>query len=193
MGIVAAGCANQAPTHPAPSFPAGPIATVMPAGQAPPVAPTTSPAQPDVIANIPAAARMRTGPGAEAFVRYFFDVLNEDATAPRGGRIFQLSTPACKTCAGWNTIMDDLHGKGHHYSGPAARLQAVNGLDGQPATDDLYPVAARWAEGESAIVDRSGRVVEQTGLEVSTSIIRLKWVGDGWRADSIKFLQGSKS
>ncbi len=188
VGIVAAGCANQAPTHPAPSFPAGPIATVMPAGQAPPVAPTTSPAQPDVIANIPTAARMRTGPGAEAFVRYFFDVASEEDTKPRGGQILFLSAQTCKTCAAWNDMTLQLVRGGIHFTGPQIQLKAVNGMDGNPTSDETYRVAARVTDSAYPVVDQAGRLVKRVEPVDGTLVIYLKWTIDQWSVSEIKVL-----
>ncbi len=165
----------------------------MPAGQAPPATPTTSPAQPDVIANIPVAARMRTGPGAEAFVRYFFDVANEEGTNPRGGRLLLLSTPTCKTCAAWNSITLQLVRDQRHFPANPMRVKAANGLDGHAESDPTYRVAARWVEGETALVDIAGRPVETGPSEESTSIVTLVWSADRWHVGEVKYLAGSKS
>lgn len=188
MGLISAGCANAAPANPAPSLPAGPIATVMPAGQAPPATPTTNPAQPDVIANIPVAARMRTGPGAEAFVRYFFDVANEEGTNPRGGRLLLLSTSTCKSCVAWNeTTLQLLRGR-HHFEGPQSVLKALNGMDGDPAKDDIYRVAARVTDSAYPVVDRAGHVVQRLDPVDSTFIIYLQWMTERWSVSEIKVL-----
>ncbi len=189
VGLITAGCSNQTPTNPASSFPAGPIATVMPAGQSPTTAAATSPTQPDVIANIPVAARMRTGPGAEAFVRYFFDVANEESTNPRGGRIFLLSTPTCKSCAELNKIIDELMLWGHHFAGPQNEVKAVNGMDGFPETDSSYRVAVRSVDSAHPIVDTAGKVVQQLKSVDSTYVLYLQWTATGWRVSKITVLE----
>ncbi len=189
VGLITAGCSNQTPTNPASSFPAGPIATVMPAGQSPTTAAATSPTQPDVIANIPVAARMRTGPGAEAFVRYFFDVANEESTNPRGGRIFLLSTPTCKSCAAFDETTQELKRWGHHFAGPQNDVKETNGLDGFPETDDTYRVAARIIDSAYPVVDASGKVVQKLKTGEITLIVYLQWTVDSWRVSKITVLR----
>lgn len=189
VGLVSAGCTTQTPTTPAPSVPAGPNATVAPAGQAPAPTGATSPDQPDVIANIPTAARMRTGPGAEAFVRYFFDIANEEGANPRGGRIFLLSTSTCKSCAELNKIVDELMLWGHHFAGPQNDVTAVNGMDGFPETDSSYRVAVRAVDSAHPIVDTAGKLVQQLKSVDSTYVLYLRWTATGWRVSKITVLE----
>lgn len=190
--LLFSGCSSAPATAPAATIPgAGPIATPL-AGQnpAPSLVPTTSPstATPDVLAAMPLAARQRNADGAEAFVRYFLDIRNEDGIHPTVGRLASLSSPACKTCAALDKMTADLNRDRQRFAGPPLVIKTVAGLDGQPEKDLTYRVGARLVEGTHPVVAQDGTVVDKFPPNEFTSIIYLTWTTDRWQAQEVKLL-----
>lgn len=194
--LLLGGCSsNPAPTPTATIPGAGPLATPLAAPQ--PVSrsvPTTSlaPSTLDVLAAMPLAARQRNADGAEAFVRYFLDIHNEDGVHPTIGRLAPLSSPACKTCAGFDKLIGDLNRDKQRFAGPPLVVKIIAGLDGQPERDPTYRVGARLVEGTHPVVAEDGRIVEKFPPKEFTSIIYLAWTTDRWQAQEIKLLDESR-
>ncbi len=194
--LLFSGCSSAPATAPAATIPgAGPIATPL-AGQnpAPSLVSTTSPstATPDVLAAMPLAARQRNADGAEAFVRYFLDIHNEDGIHPTNGRLTPLSSPACKTCAGFDKLTRDLNHDKQRFAGPPLTIKIVAGLDGLPETDPQYRVGARLIEGVHPILTESGGVFQRIPRKEFTFIFYLTWSRTAWTVDEIKLLDETK-
>ena len=60
--------------------------------------PTEEPTETSALPPLPEEATENTPEGAEAFIRYYVDVVNEAYTTPRTGLIPPLSDPDCIAC-----------------------------------------------------------------------------------------------
>lgn len=150
-------------------------------------------AVPEAVANMPAAARVRSGKGAEAFVSYYMALTNDIGTNPRLGVLAPLSTTACKSCAGAERRIRQLIDRKKRYSGPQLTILAVNGWDGIPEKDPEYLVGVHARQGGYPIVAAdTGEVLQQVPPEEGIVVMHLVWTSSGWKTDKIKMLEGSR-
>jgi len=149
-------------------------------------APTTSTTSPTTDPNIPAAARLHTPAGAEAFVRYFYSQLNVAWTKPSSGLISALSSPSCKSCAGLEATATDLVKKGQHYNGSPVTIVSVNHLgEGIPGHPEIL---VRFTQENRNVIDRTGNVVLTDQRKQGKFVATLGWSSRGWAIASVKSL-----
>jgi hypothetical protein len=155
----------------------GVTAVASPATSAPPV--------PDVVANIPAAARQRTADGAEAMVAYFIKVSNAASVNPVAGQIPPLSTSSCKSCAGWEEdILTLVRNRRKHKTYPL-KVISIGGTVGNPAKDRSYEVVAATREA-GPVLNADGSVFDVLDEYAATFFFEMQWKGDSWRVNAIR-------
>src|SRR3712207_1934762 len=93
-----------------------PTASPSPTEELPPLGPADFP--------VPAEARTKDAAGAEAFVRYYIDLLNRQQAIPAGEPLRELS-PECATCLRIARAFDDAAAAGHTYYGGELTLNDV--------------------------------------------------------------------
>lgn len=150
------GCAAKeeaSSSLPAPTSKAAPTTAALP-----PLGPPDFP--------VPAAARTKDAAGAEAFVRYWIDLLNRQRAIPAGKPLLDLG-PQCADCIRIAHNYDTVAAARHRYQG------------GELTITDLPPAAI---QGERAtvnfgvrrdavrILDSSGRVVDAGAPLVANEI-----------------------
>jgi hypothetical protein len=147
VGIaILSGCSGKqeaSTSLPAPTSKAAPTTATLP-----PLGPPDFP--------VPAAARTKDAAGAEAFTRYWIDLVNRQRAIPAGQPLRELG-PHCSDCLRIARNYDTVAAAGHRYQG------------GELKFNDLPPAEL---QGEKAIVnfavrrdavrilDSSGRVVD---------------------------------
>jgi hypothetical protein len=131
---------------------------------------TTSTTSPTPDPNIPAAARLHTPAGAEAFVRYFS----------------ALSSPSCKSCAGLEATAADLVKKGQHYDGSPVTIVSVNHLgEGIPGHPEIL---VRFTQENRKVIDKAGNVVLTDQRKQGKFVATLGWSSRGWSVATVKSL-----
>ena len=73
---------------------------------------------------VPAEARTQDAAGAEAFLRYYIELLNRQQAIPAGEPLRELS-PECATCLRIARAFDDAAAAGWTYSGGEVKLNDV--------------------------------------------------------------------
>jgi hypothetical protein len=73
---------------------------------------------------VPAEARTKDAAGAEAFLRYYIELLNRQQAIPAGQPIRDVS-PECETCLRIARAFDDAAAAGHTYSGGELSLKDI--------------------------------------------------------------------
>jgi len=123
---------------------------------------------------VPDEARTKDAAGAEAFLRYFIDLLNRQQAIPNGGPIRALG-PECDECLRIAKVFDSAASAGQHYEGGKLTLNDV-------ATPQLSETAAEIAFGVRveavSLKDAAGEpVVDGQAKELSdaSSGIGLVW------------------
>lgn len=134
----------------------------------------TSPAATDP--GIPAAARVNTIDGAEAFVRYFIDTMNGAYVSSRSEALRRLTSPDCPGCTAILADIDAQQRMGLHSAGDVSRLISAFGV--LPETG-LAKVEARTEQLPTPIVDADGRTVDTNRATPSNLLFTLAW-SDSW-------------
>ncbi|MGY1653335.1 hypothetical protein [Geodermatophilus sp. SYSU D01119] len=106
---------------------------------------------------VPPEARTQDAAGAEAFLRYWIDLLNRQQAIPAGQPLRDLG-PDCDECLRIANNLDEAASAGSRYVGGAVSINAV----AEPAisgSDVLFSFSAR--REPVSLVDSSGAVLEE--------------------------------
>jgi hypothetical protein len=125
---------------------------------------------------VPDEARTKDAAGAEAFLRYYIDLLNRQRPLLDGQPLQDLG-PTCVTCARIAKNYSDAAAAGHRYEGGTLSLNDV--VEPQIAGDEASLVFGIRQEAVR-IVDQSGNVVNE-GLPTSPNLgsgMTLAWSAD---------------
>lgn len=146
VSVLLSGCAakEEASTSlPAPTSKAAPTTATLP-----PLGPPDFP--------VPATARTKDVAGAEAFMRYWINLLNRQQAIPAGKPLRDLA-PHCQDCSRIARSFDTVAAAGHRYQGGELKINDLPpaALQGERATVNF---AVR--RDAVRIVDASGRVVD---------------------------------
>src|SRR5690606_36837355 len=98
--VALAGCSGSSEPDPTPTAAAPTTAVAGPTDTeaAETASPTAEPGEASGVPPLPDAAKENTPEGAEAFIRYYFDVTNAAYTTPEAGLLPSLSDPECLAC-----------------------------------------------------------------------------------------------
>lgn len=122
---------------------------------------------------VPPEARRRDAAGAEAFLRYWIDLVNRQRAIPAGQPLRDLSSE-CYDCLRIARLLDDASVKKDRYIGGEISLNDVT--EPQFAGDTVSITFGARVEAAS-LVDASGEVIEAR-LEPSPNVgsgITLRW------------------
>jgi len=152
--------------------------------------PTTTPASPTTDPttdpNIPAAARLHTPAGAEAFVRYFYSRVNAAWTKPSAGLISALSSSGCLSCDALEATAADLVKKRQHYDGPPVTIVSVGNIG--EVSPGHPEVLVRFTQERRNVIDSSGHVVLTDQRKQGKFVAALGWLSRGWSVETVKSL-----
>lgn len=127
---------------------------------------------------VPPAATALTPQGAEAFVRYFFDQMNEAFRTSNASLIDALSTPDCITCNNYESALMASKKAGNFLSGPSFALTAVAATppDGKGSVAD---VIGRLPARD--VVDARGKIVQRLPAKARFYfVVTVKPRGGAW-------------
>ena len=169
---VLAGCESSA-SPPATTSPSAAASSASPSPLVTSPSPSASPS-----VEIPAAARVKSDKGAEAFVRYFFDQVNTAWTTANPELIAANSESGCKSCASLRDTAAELKAKKHKYASKPVTVKDTKSLAGAPAGQQF--VEADLLQNRVDIVDASGRVVSTDKQDALLRTVGVIWKGDRW-------------
>jgi hypothetical protein len=150
LGIgVLSGCQGSDGQDPGPPVTAAssPDVSASPSGTSTPAPPTAPPPR-------------RTAKGAEAFVRYFWEVYNYTYASQDTRLLTSISAPTCVFCKATTIAVEDLSKKGQRVAGAKISVKAATAPPG-----DLR----RGAIVVTVISEEPGRTVSRDGSLISTT------------------------
>jgi len=168
---VLAGCQSEG----TPSATTSPTASVTSASPSPSASSPSPSASASV--DIPAAARVKSDKGAEAFVRYFVGQSAKAWTNADPTLIEKLSNPDCDSCANLATTARKLHRAGHHYATTPITVRSTQALTGD---GDKQNVAASIRQHAADVVDEGGTVVSSDKADNLERTFLLYWKEGQW-------------
>jgi hypothetical protein len=113
--------------------------------------------------------------GAEAFLRYFIDLMNHQRSIPAGQPIRDLG-PECQECLRIARVYDEAANAGRRFDGGKLAIESI----GEPIIEDDEDVINFFAHQEAiALVDPASAVVESlpAGSHLGSGM-RLLWSDD---------------
>lgn len=157
---------SSSPSVPASSTPSDPTTTV-----------TTGPVEP----TLPAAAEAETKAGAEAFVEYYWEVVNYAQSTGDTDLLRSLSIAACAGCNGGAEAIERIYRRGGRIDGGLTRV--IN-------TELVPKPSGGWTASQTVHVDRQ-RIVGAGDLDQTSRAGRLDLVlgvsfqSDAWLVTSL--------
>ncbi len=133
--------------------------------------------------NVPAAARVNTDAGAEAFVKYYVEQLNRAWTVPDPDALVPLSLPSCKTCASFTESAIKFRKLNRHYVGVPIAISRVT-LNSRADAEHVF-VGIIGVQANPRVVDSKGSTVE-TGETVSVDLEFELHFASGWKAAAVR-------
>ncbi|WP_367652430.1 DUF6318 family protein [Intrasporangium sp.] len=192
LSSVLAGCGSGSPdpastgavpTVASSSAPTGAATSSGTTSSTPPATPTS--AKP-TIEGLPEAAKARTRAGANEFVRYYFEKLNEAWSVPRTDVLPGFALVSCKTCANYQKTAVGLAAEGERYRGDMVVTTAIDGLGENGPGDPKYTVIAAFKQMPVERVDsNSGRVVSTVTAKEGAVFVYLTY-RDRWLISGIQ-------
>jgi len=171
-----AGCQSEA-TPPTTTSPSASATSATPSASPSSATPSPSPS-----VDIPAAARVKSDKGAEAFVRYFIEQAASAWTVPDPNLIERHATKDCSACRDLTKVAAGLKEDGQRYDKPPISVRQLKVLR-SGASEVAFD--AELTENDVNVVASSGEVVDSYPRRDITRAIAVKW-GDGrWRLDGI--------
>ena len=149
-GLVA--CSDDPPAaSPPPSTSAGQTESPSPSGPPP----------------LPAAAKGTTPQAAEAFVRYYVDLINYGLETLDSEPLRSRSSSECSLCSAFADALDTLKSRDGFYDGGRWTLKGIRQVD---SAESVYVFEAEVRIGRERIVQRSPRA-QSTHAKRSTAYI----------------------
>lgn len=147
----------------------------VPATASPSSGSATSPTAP---ANeIPEAARVNTPEGAEAFTKYFGEVLNKAFVDQREVSLEPLVLAECKSCSGISGSIVNYRQKGERFVGQYVHVtNAVFSSD----LNGVTKILAATDQAGGRVVDSKGALVETAPPSKGNLAVQLRFDGQ-WR------------
>lgn len=178
VGVVAvvgvlAGCQSEA-TPPASPTPSVSATTASPSPSASSPSPSAS-----ASVDIPAAARVKSDKGAEAFVRYFFDQVNLAWTKPQAGLVGALADSGCQFCLKTETDAKGLVSAGERYKSQPISIRSAAVLPGAAPSGQSF-VRTNATQNRVDVLNASNAVVRSDNKKELQLMTGLIWKGGRW-------------
>jgi Family of unknown function (DUF6318) len=170
---VLAGCQSEG----TPSATTSPSASVTSASPSPSASSPSPSASASV--NIPAAARVKSDKGAEAFVRYFFDQVNNAWTKPQAGLVAALADSGCQFCLKTESDAGDLVRAGERYESQPISLKSATVLSGAAPVGQSF-VKTNATQNRVDVLNASNAVVRSDSKKELQLMTGLIWKGGRW-------------
>ncbi len=174
-----AGCSAEPEQQASTELPAATSTSAEPTPELPPLGPADFP--------VPDEARVQTEAGAEAFLRYYIDLMNHQLSIPAGAPLRELG-PECNECLRIASEFDEAAASGFSYEGSEVRIDSEFGT--ATIADGVNLSFFAWIEGGRR-VDASGRTVPDSNFdgERLPSAALLAWSPEsqGWLVRAMNF------
>ena len=141
---------------------------------------TSTPTATGARASIPEAATKRTHRGAEAYVLFYNDRVNQAFRRAAPELLADLGSPGCEFCTGTVGDIEDFKRRGHRYDGDIVKSRIVGSEEGRSSTKVVVVTANRSVP--SWVVDARGTKVRQNEKTPTYRLFEtVEWTSDGWR------------
>lgn len=134
--VLVAGCGDSGESDGAATSTA--TASVSETTEPPIESPSAEPTATSALPPLPAEATENTPEGAEAFIRYYFDVANQAFTTPQSGLIPSLANDDCESCADLEQQVVDFERQGLRATTDPYNVESMSRVGGSPQDVTLF-------------------------------------------------------
>jgi Family of unknown function (DUF6318) len=143
-------------------------------------APSPTTASPAPTVTPPAAPKAeRSADGAEAFVRYFWEVYNYSYATDQTKEFEQIISPNCSFCKATTSAIRSLNRDGNRIEGSEIELTATVAPPSNPKLGLIVATVINERPGRTVRNDGS-TVAKTSGVRNMKSEIAVDWDGDEW-------------
>jgi len=184
VALVLVGCSGSGDPEPIPTTPTPTASTPASPSPTPEDTPTGDPtetSEPDEAGGLPPlpdAAKENTPEGAEAFIRYYFDVANGLYMDPKPGVISVLAFEDCQSCASMEAQISDMAAQSQRARTQPYEIRSMARVGG--SFDDVTTFNMVMNLPANAILDSNGDATSESGAAEMTGEGAAKWQGDSW-------------
>lgn len=140
--------------------------------------PTEEPTETSALPPLPEEATENTPEGAEAFIRYYFDVANESHLRPQSGLVSQISDDDCVSCRNMEQQIEEMIAGGWRTNRGPYAVQSLERLGGGPP--DVVRFNATVNIAPTSYVNEAGEEGEPSQATILQGIVGAIWKGDRW-------------
>ncbi|MDO5502973.1 MAG: DUF6318 family protein [Actinomycetia bacterium] len=161
---------------PTPSAPETETVTESPT---PTETPTPTPSEdPTALPPLPEAATENTPEGAEAFIRYYIDVLNHLHQYPQTGEVAHFADEGCESCRNAEERIAWLIEHDAHLDGDLYELDSLTRIGG--GAPGVTRFSTVWLGLGPKVLARDGEILESIPTDEFNGIMAAKWEGQSW-------------
>jgi hypothetical protein len=175
--LFAAGCTGSGDGEAA-STSSATSSSAATATSAPSATTTAAPSEASALPPLPDSAKENTPEGAEAFIRYYFDVTNDLYMEPVEGVVPELSHPECVACQRTEDTIAQLASSNSRARTEPFTLEAMQRIGGGPPGVQRFDMVADAPA--NATVDADGNESNVGTAETVAGIGAAYWDGERW-------------
>lgn len=142
--------------------------------------PTDEPTEASALPELPEAAKENTPEGAEAFIRYYFDVVNRAYTTPESGLIPALSNDECLACVALEEQVGQLISSGQRVAYEPFALTDMSVVGGG-AEPEVVRFNVEMTQPANQFIDSDDNVVLSSEAMQKSGVVAAIWEGEAWK------------
>ncbi len=137
------------------------------------------------IPELPEAATEDTEDGAEAFVQYYYDLINYTGKFPKEGILEPYADPECGTCDNFEKDARELADSDSRYDSDVLKANEIQAL----RFEDGYRVEVKGEAVAFQVLDRSGKVTARAdAVDRQDVVIEVFYSAGSYQVESIKLV-----
>lgn len=174
--VVLVGCSGSGEGQGSPTTGTTSPVTVTATTEAP--TPTPSATEASALPPLPDAAKENTPEGAEAFIRYYFDVVNLLHREPQLGVLQEIIDPGCESCANAEETISYLVEQGARLDGDLYLIERLTRIGG--GDPGVTRFDATWQGPGATVMTDTQEVLDEIPPAEFAGIMAAKWTGEKW-------------
>lgn len=139
---------------------------------------------PTALNQIPEAARTDTAQGAESFIGYWIDQLNSAMSKADTTILPSISSPDCKSCESYNSIIQKMDANQQHFDGVWLTPTSIAATKFIPGSATVQVSMRQGGQ----IVSSSGSPVTTAPVKSGEGVFTLSYT-DQWRVSEVQYVQ----
>ena len=140
--------------------------------------PTEEPTEVSALPALPEEAKENTPEGAEAFIRYYFDVANELLQDPQPGQLITLGIDDCLSCADMEARIKGLADEDQRVRSDVYSVTSMGRVGGGGVDVTIFNMEVELLP--TAILESDGSIAQDSGQSTLRGQAAAVWEGGSW-------------